>query len=138
MNENKTCSLYLGVIIAEGVLSLIFKNEIKKMVNGNPGFDFICDNGWKIDVKSSCRRICESCADSWYFTIKRNTTADYFLCMGFNNRDDLDIEHVWLIPGDKINHLVTIAIHTTTTSKWELYEKTELLNDIKFICDSRK
>ena len=49
----KSCPAYLGIHIAEQVLSKVFKN-IKMMPMHNPGYDFICNHGKKIDVKSSC------------------------------------------------------------------------------------
>ncbi len=97
--DNKKCSSYLGVGIAERVLSHVFKN-VELMPMSNPGYDFICNHGKKIDVKSSCRYFHIGRSDSWMFTINKNTSADYFLCIAFDDREHLNPEHVWLIPGD--------------------------------------
>lgn len=55
-NENRMCSQYLGIFIGEKVLSKVFKN-VERMPINHSGYDFICGNGYKIDVKVSCRRI---------------------------------------------------------------------------------
>ena len=43
MDENKKCALFLGIHIAENILSKTFKN-VKRMPNNTPWYDFICDN----------------------------------------------------------------------------------------------
>ena len=116
-DENKQCSVYLGVHVAEQVLSRVFKN-VKRMPYGNPGYDFICNKGKKIDVKSSCKT---KNHNGWHFDIKHNTTADYFLCLAFDNRQDLNPLHVWLLPGIKLNHLQSASISQSTIHKWDAY-----------------
>jgi len=54
MGENRDCSKFLGVHVAEQVLSQVF-NNVEVMPHNNKGFDFICNRGKKIDVKSSCK-----------------------------------------------------------------------------------
>lgn len=127
MDKNKTCTLYLGVYIAERILSNYFEN-ITKMSPGNKGYDFICKNGYKIDVKSSCineKIISNKSYYSWYFIIKRNKSADYFLCLAFDNRNDLNPLHIWLIPGDVVNDKICLTISNSKLSmnKWSKYEK---------------
>ena len=117
-NENKRCSLYLGVHIAEQILSLAFKN-VQRMPMDNPGFDFICGKGYMVDVKSACKW---KTRNRWLFHINHNTIADYFLLLTFDNREDLNPEHIWLIPGDKVNHLTGISISQSTIHKWDEYQ----------------
>lgn len=117
-NENKECSSYLGVHIAERVLGYVFK-DVERMPIGNPGFDFICSRDKRIDVKSSC--LSRTKYPSWSFSIKHNTTADYFLCMVFDNREDLTPLHVWLLPGNVVNHLTTATISPNTIHRWSEY-----------------
>jgi hypothetical protein len=100
LGTNKECASYLGDI-AERALSKFFDN-IQRMPFGNPGYDFICGQGYKIDVKSSTLRPTEY-NDLWNFSIKRNKIADYFLCVGFDDRKNLNPLHIWLIPGNVIN-----------------------------------
>lgn len=120
MSENKDCTLYLGVCVAEGLLSRVFKN-VKRMPHGNPGFDFVCNHDKRIDVKSSCNRKTGNRTNSWMFTINKNQTADYFLCIAFDTRRDLTPLYLWLIPGEKVNHLVTVTISLSTLHKWDEY-----------------
>jgi len=121
MDTNKSCTLFLGVHIAERVLSHIFK-DVERMPNGNPGYDFICGRGYKIDVKSSCRYHSGNIADRWKFNIKKNQIADYFLCLTFDNRELLNPEYVWLVPAVEINDHETISISESCVDKWEEYK----------------
>ena len=117
MDESKDSSSYLGVYVAEGVLRHYFKNDVQVMSYGNPGYDFICNRDKLIDVKSSCLRK----DGRWTFNINLNTTADYFLCVAYDNRNDLNIMHVWMIPGNKVNHLKGLTISPSTVHKWDKY-----------------
>ena len=129
-DENKKCASYLGVYIAEWALSQAFKN-VKRMPVNNPGFDLICNKG-KIDVKSACLR-----KDSrWQFHIDHNTIADYFLCLAFDNREDLNPMYAWLIPGVKVNHLVSTTIAVTTIHKWDAYKLD--VTKVAMCCDAIK
>lgn len=115
--ENKGCALYLGIHVAERVLSRVFKDVVAMPIS-NPGYDFVCGRGKRIDVKSSCIR---KCGKQWSFRVNRNTIADYFLLLAFDNRTNLTPLHMWLIPGNKINHLVIPSISKSTLHKWDDY-----------------
>ena len=65
---NRESSNFLGVDIAEHMLSLVF-NNVELMPMNHPGYDFICNHGKKIDVKSACMR---SNKKSWGFCIRKN------------------------------------------------------------------
>lgn len=120
---NKSCSSYLGIVIAEQVLSKVFKN-VEIMPHNNPGFDFICGNGFKIDVKSSCRYIRGiTYSDIWMFNINKNIIADYFLCLAFDNRTDLNPQYLWLIRGDVVNDKSSLLITESKISKWDEYKQ---------------
>lgn len=122
MAENCSCSQFLGVHVAEQVLSQLFKNVIR-MPNNNPDFDFKCANGYMIDCKAGCRRVRHGGAVTWQFNIRKNAVADYFLCMAFDNRKLLNPEHIWLIPGMALSHLSSAAISETTLDRWAEYKK---------------
>jgi len=122
-DENKKCSLYLGVHIAEQALSLAFK-DVKRMPMGNPGYDVVCNHGKLIDIKSSCisfQIVDGTQCSCWHFNINHNTIADYFLCIAFDDRETLTPLHVWLIPGSKLNHLTGTSISPSTIHKWDEY-----------------
>ena len=124
MDKNKACASYLGVHITERVLSKFF-DHIERMPPTNPGYDFICGKGFKIDVKSSCLWHQKYRSPKWGFHIEKNTIADYFLWLAFDDRDNLNPKHVWLVPGKNVNDKVTISIANIPKSiaKWSQYEK---------------
>ena len=116
MSENKDSGVYLGIYVNERLIRYHFK-EIEVMPHNYPGYDFICNKNMKIDAKSSCLNK----NGQWKFHIKRNTEADYFLCVAYDNIDDLNIMHVWMIPGEKVNHLKGLTISSSTVHKWDKY-----------------
>ena len=118
MSDNKECSSYLGVHINERLLRHYF-NDVEVMPYGNPGYDFICNTGKKIDAKSSCL----TKDGRWTFNIKHNKEADFFFCVAYDNRKDLNILHIWLLPGDKFNHFKLVSISPSTIDKWAEYEQ---------------
>ena len=116
MSENKDSPAFLGVYVNERLIRLHFK-EIEVFPYGHPGFDFICNKNMKIDGKGACLRD----DGRWLFAINRNTTADYFLCVAYDDRERLNIAHVWLIPGKDVNDHVSISIRPGTIHKWDKY-----------------
>lgn len=143
---NKYCSMYLGVYIAENVLSDIFEN-VRWMDFGNKGYDFVCDREYKIDVKSTCNE-----EHSWRFIIKKNKIADYFLMIAFDNRENLKPLHIWLIKGDeciekydygeyviyvkKLNEYNTFFINKRKLNKYIKYELVDKIGKVKECCNN--
>lgn len=118
MNENKKCSSFLGIHVAERVLSKVFKNVVR-MPYHNRGYDFLCSKQFKIEVKSGCQRIKTR---SWSFTVKKNKIADYFLFLAFDNREDLNPVHIWRIPGKLINDKNVLVMSLSTMHQWDEYK----------------
>ncbi len=160
MKINKKCSLFLGCNVAERILSHVFK-DVEKMPIHNKGFDFICNKGFKIDSKASCLHK----YNNYVFVINRNKIADYFLLIGFDNREDLNPQHVWLIKGDEIikyygkfnknvnkngickklnefNDIVIVNTHNSLysydLSNFSKYELTDKLKETITCCDTLK
>ena len=136
--NNKSCSAYLGVVIAETVLSHEFPG-FKRMPYGNPDYDYECPQGFLIDVKSSCRRHSENGADYWAFATKKNKVANYFLFLAFGNREEpLIPEHIWLVPGRLVNGKTGIAITDSikNLAKWSEYERS--LKNVLECCNKLK
>lgn len=131
MNENKECGIFLGVYVAEGVLSKVF-NNVERMPFGNVGYDFICSNNKKIDVKSSCIGV----NGNWSFRINMNDIADYFVLIAFDNRDDLNPMHLWMIPGGVLNNRISVSTMPSTMSKWDAYKLP--LDKVVECCDSMR
>lgn len=145
-SENEKCTLYLGIYIAENILPTIFENP-QRMPFGNPGYDFVCKNGYKIDVKSSCLHA----NNKFYFNIDNNNIADYFIMLGFDDRENLNLIHIWLIKGTelikrrstplrRINTFKKVVILNTEKGLYDFknYEMTHDLEKIRKICNSFK
>ncbi len=124
IEEARDSSVWLGCFIAERALSGFF-DDITRMPPNNPGYDFICGKGYKIEAKSSCLYHGPYGNPRWSFGIRKNRIAEYFLCLGFDDRSSLEPLHVWLIPGHIVNHLWGLSITTAPNSiqKWSRYEK---------------
>ena len=120
-DKNESCSLYLGVHVAERILSKVFK-DVEMMPMHHPGYDFICNQGKKIDVKSSCARTSYGHIGHWNFGIDYNDIADFFLCIAIDNRENLIPQHLWLIPGNVVNSHSVVSIAPSTIGKWDEYK----------------
>jgi len=134
MREAKDCASYLGIHVAERVLSKFF-GHIERMPPNNPGYDFVCGKGFKIDCKSACICFINHKYPTWKININKNELPDFFLCIGFDNREDLTPLHVWLIPGADVNMFEGIGISNTEKSlaKWSKYERP--LDKVLFCCE---
>jgi uncharacterized CHY-type Zn-finger protein len=137
LSEAKDSASYLGVWVAERALSQFF-DHMERMPYGTPGYDFICGRGFKIDVKSSCLHHRANRTENWNFMIRHNAVADYFLCIAFNDRVDLEPMHVWLIPGEKLNGLsgINIRNHPDCLALYESFEQP--LNKVISCCNKMK
>lgn len=125
METARDCTAFLGVHVAESLLSRLFDHVIV-MPNCNPGYDFICGKGFKIDVKSACLTFPERTESGcWMFDVDRNEIADYFMCVGFDNRVTLNPMRLWLFPGNLINERCSLRITNSQRSlkKWVEYER---------------
>jgi len=153
MSENKKCPAYLGVHICENkeFLSKII-NIVESMPNNNPGYDVICGKGKKIDVKCACINI----KNQWTFVIDKNKIADYFLMISFDNRENLNVQHIWLVKGDSViektiyygskefvfneKRAVDISKGNKSLKRWIKHEITDTykLEEIQKVCDMFK
>ena len=118
LNENTACSSFLGIHVAEGLLYRVF-NDVEVMPMNNVGYDFTCNKGM-IDCNISCQRNDRRWV-SWKFNIRRNVVADYFICLALDNRNDMNLLHIWLLPGNEFNHLQVASISQGTVRKWDAY-----------------
>ena len=134
MYINKSCSSYLGIVIGERLCRHLFK-DVKVMPHGNPGFDIICNKGKMIDVKTSATLL-DRGNPRWKFHIENNKIADFFICVAFDNRTDLNPLYMWMIPGSEINHLSAASIHLSTIHKWDKWKID--INDAKLCCNELK
>jgi hypothetical protein len=95
LEQNPASGPYLGDV-TEKFLVGIFKN-VERMPYGTHGYDFLIGHIRKIDAKGACRVKRGTCSDSWRFNIRCNGEADEFACVAFDNRQMLNIEHVWIL-----------------------------------------
>ena len=135
MYENKDCTSYLGIVIAERLVRCLF-NDVKVMPNGNPKFDFICNRGKKIDVKSACITLGNNKYPQWGFRIDYNTATDFFILVAFDDRTYLNPLHMWMIPGHILNYKSGIKIFLSTIQKWDKWKMD--INDAQLCCNEMK
>jgi hypothetical protein len=130
---------FLGIEVAERALSKFF-DVIERMPYDTSGYDFICGKGFKIDVKAACLTSNEPghTPNRWQFKIRKNKIADYFILLGFDNREHLNPMHVWLVPSDQINDKSKVSITNTpkVLSKWSKHERQ--LDRVLCCCDAMK
>lgn len=135
MCENKKCSSYLGVVIAERLCRHLFK-DVEVMPYGNTAYDIVCNRGKKIDVKSSTMTLQHNKYPRWAFKINLNTTADYFILVAFDNRSDFNPLHMWMIPGSEVNKQTKASIRPSTLHKWSRWERD--IKDAQLCCVEMK
>lgn len=145
IRTNKKCSIFLGCHVAERVLSHVFV-DVHRMPSRNKGFDFICNKGYKVDVKASCLHN----NNAYTFIMNYNKLTDYFLCIAFDNRENLNPQHIWLIKSDDIcimdktkrmfKDICAINIKNTPEglSKYLKYELTDKLKETISCCNTLK
>jgi ankyrin repeat protein len=134
MDKNRECSMFLGIHVAEEVLCRLFE-DVERMPTNNPGYDFVCSNGYLIDSKSACI-LKNDGIPKWHFHINKNTIADYFILLAFDNRESLTPLHIWMIPGSVVNHLTSIAISESVIHKWDEYRLD--IDKVVMCCDTMK
>jgi hypothetical protein len=124
IEEARDTGNWLGIYVAERVLSHYFEG-ITRMPFGNHGFDFICKNGFKIDAKSSCLNHRPHRNQCWHFNTFHNVAADYFLCLAFDDRENMAPMHVWLVPSGVVANKTGFNIIDVpwSLSEWSQYEK---------------
>jgi len=44
------------------------------------------------------------------------------MCIAFDDRINLNIEHIWMIPGDIVNNNINFSISESNLQKWVQYE----------------
>lgn len=133
MQDNKSCAAYLGVVIGERLVKHLF-NDVVMMPYGHTGYDMICNKGKKIDVKTSCLR--KRKCPCWSFHINKNTIADFFICVAFDNRDDLNPLHLWMIPGKELNQKGGRSISLSKIHKWDKWKRS--IEEVQMCCTTMK
>ncbi|MDD3906430.1 MAG: hypothetical protein PHS46_07930 [Candidatus Omnitrophica bacterium] len=139
LSEAKEHPGYLGVVVAERLLTGVFQN-VERMPMGNPGFDFYCGKRYKIDVKASCLsfRQCPRSSPKWEFSTKKNQIADYFACIAFDNRQELNPVHFWIIPASEVANKTTISVSNVESSLSKVRKYERPIDNILSTCNQLK
>lgn len=142
MEFNQDCSSYFGIYIAEKYIIQTFEDPIKMPPN-NPGFDWLCKNGLKIQCKARCIGY-RSCCDSsiFEFLINRNKIADWFILSCWDNRDSLipllvlTFHKNDIVRGRKFCEFVSLTITNKPENlkEFEKFEASSRLKKLKEIC----
>lgn len=134
---NKDCNTYFGVEIAERYVSMVFE-EVKRMPPGNPGYDWLCKKGYKIQHKARCL----DGDNRFNFPIRFNNIADYFILTAWKDRESLEPMYIWIIHRDEIIRkrkfwrregfaITNTPYHLQEFEKFEVKDKLEKL---KVLC----
>lgn len=149
---NEDCPVYFGCY-TESLMIQTFEGAIR-MPNNNPGFDWTCKNGDKIDNKGVCLRYnTHNNWSGWRFSIRYNDIADWFILSAWDNRDSLQPLYVWAFhKNDMVKYRIgrhnvlkkfcnreSIAIPNTPEGlkEFEKYEVTNRLIKLKELCNGQ-
>lgn len=139
LQESEGCPKYFGEYIAENYIIKTFKDAIPAPIN-NPGFDWTCNKGLKIQCMSRCLSHNGNWS-GWIYAIAYNNIADYFLISAWDNRTDLKPLHIWIfnkndiVRGEKFWRRTGLSI-TNKPYKlielcdYEVYDKLEKLIEL--------
>lgn len=150
IDEAKDSSSYFGVCIGEKYVSQTFDNP-KMMPYGNPGYDWECKNGLKIQHEARCLCRSEYATDGtnpqFKFThIDYNKVADVFILSGWKDRKSLEPLHVWAFYKDDIvrgelfwmRDSLSITNIPLCLREFEKFEVTSRLDKLKDMCKDIK
>lgn len=143
---NEDCSSWFGEFISQNYVMETFEDPVPMPPN-NPGFDWICKKGQKIDHKGACLSYSnKSNWNGWNFPIRWNNIADYFILSAWDNRDSLTPLHVWIfhkndiVRGRKFWEREGFTITNTPDKLKELekFEVTDRLDKLKELCNRHR
>jgi hypothetical protein len=142
MSENKDCAAYFGIYIAENYIIKTFESSIRMPPN-NPGYDWICKNGYKIQCEARCLKFDDD-SDwlGWHYHIEFNNIADYFLLSAWDDRNNLNPLHIWvfhkndIVRGNEFWNRISFSVTNNSEKlrELEIYEVIGKLDKLKQIC----
>lgn len=144
MSDNPDCSSYFGNFIVENYIIQTFEDPIR-MPYGNPGFDWLCKKGEKVDSKAACISQYNG-GSRWEFPIRYNNIADWFILSAWDNRESLNPLHIWIfhkndiVRGRKFWRRDSFSITNTPEKlkEFEKYEVTDRLDKLKELVNKLK
>lgn len=166
---NESCSSHFGKLIGEKLLFKRFLEEnifeYVKWLGGeqDKGIDFICKNPkqefikkyphlrlernteYKIQLKMRCI-LNDSMTPRWKFAVLYNNIIDFFILCGCDNREELNILHVWIFHKNDIirykkfwrRESISISNSQMLLSEFQDYELTDELVILKKLCEELK
>lgn len=145
MEVNEDCASWFGEYISQNYVMKTFEDPIK-MPYGNPGFDWICKRGERIDHKGSCLICGNYGSPHWFFNIMYNNMSDWFILSAWDNRDSLSPMHVWMfhkndmVRGRRFCEFEGFQVTNTPEKLKELekWEVTERLDKLKELCHKNR
>lgn len=142
---NDDCSLWFGEFISQNYVMKTFEDSIK-IPSNNPGFDWICKKGQKIDHKGACLKYYPWQSPHWSFHIRHNKISDYFILSAWDDKDNLNPLHVWMfhkndkVRGRKFCEFEEFVVTNTPEKLKELekWEVTDRLGKLKEFCNGSR
>lgn len=125
MTDNHLCSAYLGCYRAENFV-FSYYNISDIMPYGFHGYDCICNNKYKLEIKSSTVYHRTPNGYNWQFAIRKNKIADYFILVAYDDNDSLSKpSHMWEIPANLVNMKTCLSISCNPRKRtaFDMYEK---------------
>lgn len=146
IEEAKDCPAYFGVCIGEKYVSRTFDNP-KMMPYGNPGYDWECKNGLKIQLECRCLSDNLWFNQQFKFThIDYNKVADVFILSGWKDRESLEPLLVLAFKKDDIvrgepfwmRDSLSITNSPEGLAEFKDFEVTNRLDKLKEMCKDIK
>lgn len=138
--DNPDCPRCFGDF-TENLMIQTFEDAIK-MSSNNPGYDWTCNRGYKIDNKGACLQYIDGKSPKWLFNIIYNDIADWFILSAWDNRDSLTPLHVWafhkndIVRGRKFWRRTGFSVINTPKGLKE-FEKYEIINRLEKLKELR-
>lgn len=146
MEFNEYCASHFGDF-TESLMIQTFEDAIR-MPNNNPGFDWTCKRGDKIDNKGRCLSYSDRSPNwsGWHFPIRHNNIADWFILSAWDNRESKNPLHVWAFHKNDIvrerkfwkRESFLITNTPECLKEFEKYEVTNRLYKLKELCNRLK
>lgn len=140
-SENENCSLYIGIVIgeniAEPILIEIFGAIKEKMHSRNPGYEYVVNGGYKIDIKTTTLKLDTRNGNYiWPFHIDHNDITDYFLLLALDNIENKNLMHIWLV--HKYDMIIKGIGHGYIIEEFYIRNKITIRNDPRYLSEFKK
>ena len=138
---NSDCPPTFCDFIGENYVMKVIENPVR-MPHNNPGFDWECSNGEKIDHKGTCL----SFNRRWVFRIVYNNVASRFILSAWENVECSKPTHVWIFQRDQIvrgkrffrRGTFIVPNDPGSLKELEKYEVTDNIEKLKEVCSRKK